>query len=992
MTVPDRIIHGRYRVIYTVDDAGGVVVSCCRDEQTAALVYLAEWTNLLPADCAALDATATQLKALQIAGLCPLIDTSSEDGRYLAVTQAPNAHTLGQTLRMRNGAMSEAEVIGQTNTLLSILTALHSSIPSILLRVPTLADILVTDDGSWIVLPFVAMRSLARTPSPYRAPELAVNGDVTPASDLYAVSAIAYTASTGIVPLTSEQIALGARFISPRTHTPTLSDMWEAVLTRGLQEKPSNRYQHAAEMLASLQTMSILGASASSTEQTLPVRPSLPDEASSESATMLAGNVAPRPTSTATVTTGPNLRLGCVVALAATLTVLAIMLCIILLLVMPGSPLRSLYSGDLLQSFNSAATTPTAVPSVSKAIVAATPTPLPAIQSRNLPITSANAVNLTASGVITSTTFGPVAWSPDGSKLAVATGSSISVHESTQLNAMQHFNGHVGDITTLSWSPDSRYVASGASNDSIIHVFDTLNGNEAYTLRGHEGWIRNVVFSPDGRFIASGSTDLSIRIWDLTTKKTIQTLNGHSDLIGGIVWSADGIELASAARDGTVRRWNIATGKQVEGFAYQTALNITAGAGIHYWATGLLWTKDGAQLIVGSTDGLVTVLDARDGRVVRTLKAHTGWITIRGLALNADDSILYSAGLDGLITVWDMQRGIKTAQYNEHPLGIFGITLEPNGKRLISTSDQEGKLLVWDMATEKISTLRVGTGIPLELTYAAHKTEQNSPDEVMAISGYNGLVRLYATNKNQSTYLSGTMSGAQSFAFIGYDQFALIDGQNGVNLYTPQATTPQPLGGIHGIPLSLASSPDGALLAVGGADGVQLWRTDSFGTPATLQTTLRTITNIRFSPDGSKLSLRGGGDKPGYEIWDLTARSLVFHADGAVYRVEFLAGGTMVAVLTNQNIIELRPFNSTQAVKTLTAPSADGFMQMTTLPNSDVIVAADAQANVNLYSTEGTILVTLSQDNGVTVLAANPSGSELGVGHRDGSITRYVIP
>ena len=152
------------------------------------------------------------------------------------------------------------------------------------------------------------------------------------------------------------------------------------------------------------------------------------------------------------------------------------------------------------------------------------------------------------------------------------------------------------------------------------------------------------------------------------------------------------------------------------------------------------------------------------------------------------------------------------------------------------------------------------------------------------------------------------------------------------------------------------------------------------------------ITNIRFSADGSKLSLRGGGDKPGYEIWDLTARSLVFHADGAVYRVEFLAGGTMVAVLTNQNIIELRPFNSTQAVKTLTAPSADGFMQMTTLPNSDVIVAADAQANVNLYSTEGTILVTLSQDNGVTVLAANPSGSELGVGHRDGSITRYVIP
>ncbi len=991
MTLPERIIHGRYRVIYTVDDTAGVVVSCCRDEQTAALVYVAEWSSLSPAEQDALTAAANALQGRIIPGLCALTDTYSDENGFAAVALAPNAHTLSQTLRMRNGPMSEAEVIGQITGLLTVLTSLHAMPTPAFMRVPTLADILVSDDGSWLVLPFVTMRTLARSASPYRAPELAGTADATPATDVYAVCAIAYHASTGVAPLTSEQLALGVRYVSPRSIVPTISDMWEAVLTRGMQDKPANRYQHASEMLAALQTMAILGASAPSIEQSLPASFGTPNGEQSSSANMIPGNVLIPTSVTTPPTSTPSLRLGCVVALAATLTVVAIMLCVVLLLVLPGSPLRSLYDGELFRSFNSAATSPTALPSVSKAIVAATPTPQQSIQASNQPITAANAARLAATGVITNTTFGPVAWAPDGELLAVATGNTVSLHEATQLTVMQRFDGHVGDITTLSWSPDSRFLASGASNDSIIHVYDTKQGAEVYTLRGHEGWIRNVVFSPDGKLLASGSTDLSIRIWDLTTKRTIQTLTGHTDLIGGLVWSANGTELASAARDGTVRRWDLTSGQQIQDFSYQTATNSATPDGSRFWATALLWTKDDTQLIVGATDGSVRILDAQSGSIIRTLTAHTGWITIRGLALNSDQTILYSSGLDGLLTVWDMRTGTQTAQYNEHALGIFGISLEPNGNRLVSASDQEGKLLVWDMTTQKITTLRVGTGIPLALTYAP-KADNQTGAEVLAISGFNGLVRLHTTNKNQSTFLSGTMSGAQSFAFMGSDQFALIDGANGVNLYTPQSTTPQPLGGITGVPLSVACSPDGTYLVVGGVDGVQLWRTDSFGTPATLQTTLQTITNIQFSSDGTKMALRGGGENPGYEIWDSSARSLLYRANEAVYRVEFLASGTTIAVLTNANTVEVRTLNTAAAVKTLTAPPSEGFMQMSTLPNTDVIVAADFNGDVHLYDTDGTILVTLPQDDGITVLASNPAGTELSVGHRDGTITRYAIP
>jgi serine/threonine protein kinase len=476
MTLPERIIHGRYRVIYTVDDTAGVVVSCCRDEQTAGLVYVAEWTSLSPAERESLISAASAVQSRTIPGMCTLSDTYSDENGFTAVAVAPNAHTLGQTLRMRNGPLSEAEVISQTATLLTLLTSLHVMSTPVMLRVPTLADILVSDDGSWLVLPFVTLRSLARNASPYRAPELAGTADASPASDIYAVSAIAYHASTGIAPLTTEQLALGARFISPRSIVPGLSDMWEAVVIRGMQDKPSNRYQHATEMQAALQTMAILGASAPSIEQPLPVSFTTANGEQGSSANMIPGNVPSLISAATSPASTPSLRLGCVVALAATLTVVAIMLCVVLLLVLPGSPLRSLYDGELFRSFNSAATSPTALPSVSKAIVAATPTPQPSIQASNQPITAANAASLAATGVITNTTFGPVAWAPDGAILAVATANTVSLHESSQLTVMQRFDGHVGDITTLSWSSDSRYLASGASNDSVIHVYDTKLG------------------------------------------------------------------------------------------------------------------------------------------------------------------------------------------------------------------------------------------------------------------------------------------------------------------------------------------------------------------------------------------------------------------------------------------------------------------------------------------------------------------------------------
>lgn len=992
MTVPERIIAGRYHAIYVVDESTPVAVTCCRDAETGDLVVVAEWILPDAATRARLNTTAEQLRGLHHPALVPLIRTHDDAAAWIAVCPSSTGHTFGAALRMRNTPFGEHEVAPQLTAVLGAVEAAASLSPAVRFGVPTDTDIVIQDDGSWVVLPFVFLRGTTQRSSAYRAPELLAGGIATGASDVYALSAIAFQATTGTLPVGAEQLAGGTRAVSPRTLAPHLSEMWESVVVRGLQEKPNNRYQHAHEMAAAIRMVAVLS-TPNATAPTPAPRVTAAVEAESGIGRMLPGNVAAPEAGKPTAASAQSpLRLGCLAAVVATLVIVAVMLCVILLLVTPWSPFRSLYNGDFSFSFNSAATAPTALPGVSKAIVAATPTQIPLTASRNVVIDPTNVAQLTSTGVITNATFGPVAWAPDGSQLAVAVGNTITLHEQAQLGEILRLTGHLGDVTSLSWSPDSAYLASGASDDAVIHVYDATTGTEAFTLRGHDGWIRNVVFSPDGKYLASGSTDLSIRIWSVATRRTELTLTGHTDLIGGIVWSADGNTLFSAARDGSVRRWNLATGTQDTTFVYQTALNSAAGAGVHHWATGLVLTRDSDRVIVGATDGSVTVLDAQTGSTLQTLNAHKSWITIRGLALSADDKTLYSAGLDGLLTEWDVTTGTKKNQYNEHKLGIFGISLEPNGARLVSTSDQEGKLFVWSLADSKLSALRVGTGIPLELAYAPRNPNGPAGNEILAICGVNGLVKLHTTATAVHNYLSGSMTGTQSFAFIGPDRFALIDPQNGVDLYTPQSPTPVELTGVVGTPLAVASSPDGKQLVVAGVDGAQLWRTDSFGAPATLNTSLRNVTHVAYRADGALMALRSSGEKPGYEIWDMQSLTLVFHSDTDVYRVAFVADDAHVAILTRSNTIELRPYASGRAAQVLETSATDGYMALATFPANALIAAADTDGTVVVYSAAGAELARLPQADSITAMAVNPAGTELAIGLRDGTVTRYAIP
>jgi RNA polymerase sigma factor (sigma-70 family) len=200
------------------------------------------------------------------------------------------------------------------------------------------------------------------------------------------------------------------------------------------------------------------------------------------------------------------------------------------------------------------------------------------------------------------------ALSPDGKLLATAS-QGIQLWDFATRRQVRSFGK--GTALHLAFSPDGTKLASSASRDASVHLWNVANGEEIRSFKGFNvaGDATKAGFSPDERTLATSNSDGTIVIWDLLTGKELRRLGQplkpgprSAYVLGAMTFSPDGRVVAVGYSDQTVRLLEVATGK--ERACYRDGHR----SGIY----SVAFSPDGRLLASGSWDRTVMVWDVTE--------------------------------------------------------------------------------------------------------------------------------------------------------------------------------------------------------------------------------------------------------------------------------------------------------------------------------------------------------------------------------------------
>ena len=574
-----------------------------------------------------------------------------------------------------------------------------------------------------------------------------------------------------------------------------------------------------------------------------------------------------------------------------------------------------------------------------------------------------------------------VAFSPDGSLLAVASRIGIWFYDAATSRELALLLGHTSDVYSVTFSPDGSTLASG-SRDNTVKLWDVATRRNIATLEGHRHWVNLVAFSPDGSTLASGSWDNTVKLWDVATRRNVATLTGHRDGVLSVSFSPDGSTLVSGSHDNTVKLWDVATRR-----------NIATLEGHSGSVGSVSFSPDGSTLASGSRDNTVKLWDVATRRNTATLRGHRGWV--RSVSFSPDGSTLASGSRDNTVKLWDVATRQNTATLEGHTSEVYSVSFSPDGSTLASGS-RDNTVKLWDVAT-KSWYFFTHTGIAEKVSF--------SPDGSTLASGSgDNTVKLWdvATRRNIAT-LTGHRHYVSSISFSP-DGSTLASGSYDGRVKLWDVATRRniaTLTGHRGSVSSVSFSPDGSTLASGANDvTVKLWDVATRRNIATLEGHSGSVESVSFSPDGSTLA--SGSHDNTVKLWDVATRRNIATLEGhsgSVFSVPFSPDGSTLATGSGDNTVKLWDVATRRNIATLEAHTSS-VTSVSFSPDGSILASGawwDDTVKLWDVATRRNIATLRGHRGRVRSVSFSPDGSTLASGSTDYTVllwdmSPYITP
>lgn len=224
--------------------------------------------------------------------------------------------------------------------------------------------------------------------------------------------------------------------------------------------------------------------------------------------------------------------------------------------------------------------------------------------------------------------------------------------------------------------------------------------------------VESVAFSPDEKLLAAGLNN-RILIWDekperlktLELDDNARTINEAGTnpadplrpaqqkdrWVLALAFSPDSKSLTAACSDGTVRQWNVETEKEII-FSDPDLSKARSPLLSHKDVVNtVIYSRDGKQIVSGSSDRTAKVWEAESGRLLHRLGGHV--FQVFSVAFSNDNSTIVTLGakslgrsasdfgkVTGEFKEWNAASGELTQSVSVRDFNDLAATLSPDGR------------------------------------------------------------------------------------------------------------------------------------------------------------------------------------------------------------------------------------------------------------------------------------------------------------------------
>jgi WD40 repeat protein len=240
-------------------------------------------------------------------------------------------------------------------------------------------------------------------------------------------------------------------------------------------------------------------------------------------------------------------------------------------------------------------------------------------------------------------------------------------------------------------------ILASAGTDRKVMLWSPLQGQALHEF-SPETQARCLALSPDGKALAAAGNDGVVYLWATDTGQATGALKEGSDWLNCLAFGADGKTLAAAGYDGRVRVWDVAGHKKTMEGPVPAAPSKQPPAGTLAESrpviTSLAISPDQKEIAVGGADGVIHLVNAADGKIVRSMPGHTSSVT--ALAYHPGGGLLVSASKDRTLRLWNPTNGQLIKALEGHTAWVQGVAFVARETRLASVG-ADRTMRLWDL-------------------------------------------------------------------------------------------------------------------------------------------------------------------------------------------------------------------------------------------------------------------------------------------------------